>query len=556
MGHRLLPRLVLAGAPLLALVAAELLARKAGGTHAPESYFRILEHDGRPVTDAAGKRLLACDPVMAQLAGRPDVGRRFFSAQRQPGSLRIFCLGASTTYGMGVAPQASFSRYLEARLRRLLDRDDVAVVNVGKTALDSHDYPPLAAELVRFDADLWVVYAGHNELKYPNLGRVQAPTGSWLLSWARRSALLRLFLTSRDAEVPLPVVEKPFLTEAQRARARELFRSGLEAVLREARAVGIPVLFCVPASNVLDKGPRQTLLAGGEAGAEMRAQLREAEQAMGDLVGQNLWRERLEAMTVAHPEAALPFYLLGRVWLEAENVGRARAAFARSLELDALPERAPPDFQQVVREVAREAAAVAIEIPARFEHEARRGVAGDDLFVDYCHPNLWGHWLIADEILRSLRDSEVLVPASAYDAAREPGADRFAAYNAELGLSNTQSAEQRVQTVLGFLGQALSLPTAAPERARLLAVAAEALAAAERLDPELSSLHVARATLAAVQGRSGAARRAIERALAIDAQKTAAYAVLAAQQPAFRRLFNACGIAIEDGQFALKKEDP
>src|SRR5690606_36651928 len=90
-----------------------------------------------------------------------------FPARKQPGTFRIFTLGGSTTYGHPWRASTSFSGWL----RELLAGLDTSaggprrfeVINAGGISYASYRATRLAAELARFEPDLFVVYNGHNE---------------------------------------------------------------------------------------------------------------------------------------------------------------------------------------------------------------------------------------------------------------------------------------------------------------------------------------------------------------------------------------------------------
>src|SRR5262249_40446561 len=155
---------------------------------------------------------------------------------------------------------------LEMRLRALFGRDDVEVVNCGKSGYDSHDWPTLAEELAGFSPDALVIYAGHNEFKRPNLLGVLDPFVGWL---QRSPRATRLLGAPPDRAVePASVVAGGFLTPEQRARGVRQFEAGVGALLDEARRLRIPVVLCLPASNVRDHAPRCSRVpAKGDAAA-------------------------------------------------------------------------------------------------------------------------------------------------------------------------------------------------------------------------------------------------------------------------------------------------
>ena len=106
-----------------------------------------------------------------------------FLKEKPDGSLRIFILGESAAYG---DPDSSFGmgRYLEAILETRYPEQDVEVINLAITAINSNVILPLSKELAHYEADAWVLYMGNNEMVGPyGAGTVfggKAPSTSYI----------------------------------------------------------------------------------------------------------------------------------------------------------------------------------------------------------------------------------------------------------------------------------------------------------------------------------------------------------------------------------------
>src|SRR5262249_28467458 len=148
--RRILARLVLAAATALALAAAFALAEQFLRARAaddpladPPPHFRVLPRSARvPVLDARARRdyVVGSPQLTGESALESGRDRLALTKEKDPGVFRILSLGESTTFGLGYDGIASYSRFLEARLRARLARDDVEVVNCGRSGYDSHDW--------------------------------------------------------------------------------------------------------------------------------------------------------------------------------------------------------------------------------------------------------------------------------------------------------------------------------------------------------------------------------------------------------------------------------
>ena len=64
-------------------------------------------------------------------------------------------------------PTYGFARYLEVMLRERFPRVKFDVVNASITAINSHVLLPMVKDLVQYQPDLFVIYAGNTEVVGP-----------------------------------------------------------------------------------------------------------------------------------------------------------------------------------------------------------------------------------------------------------------------------------------------------------------------------------------------------------------------------------------------------
>src|SRR3974390_2538389 len=85
---------------------------------------------------------------------------------KPPAAYRIYVLGESAAMG-DPDPAYGFSRYLEVMLRQRFPGTRFEVVNTGMVAINSHVSRIMARELAPYKPDLYLVYAGSNEVVGP-----------------------------------------------------------------------------------------------------------------------------------------------------------------------------------------------------------------------------------------------------------------------------------------------------------------------------------------------------------------------------------------------------
>jgi lysophospholipase L1-like esterase len=87
-----------------------------------------------------------------------------FAAEKPAGTLRIFCLGESSTFGLAESDEQVWPRRLEERLRAAVPGRRVEVVNAGVPGYSSYEsLVYLEQEIVRYAPDAVVVYHTWND---------------------------------------------------------------------------------------------------------------------------------------------------------------------------------------------------------------------------------------------------------------------------------------------------------------------------------------------------------------------------------------------------------
>ena len=187
---------------------------------------------------------------------------RDFSPQKQPGALRVICIGGSTTFDIGsVGRDLPWPEALEQELSRRIPGRRVEVINMGipgATALDA--LIDLQMRGMKYEPDLAVLYQGHNDFVYsifpdrPKKSTLypleQRPRG-WVVRWLEQKSLLYgkgqgvLWGLWDRATGVFSGPEGPPLTAEQKNKFIEdsfsAFRANLGSFLVVARENGIAV---------------------------------------------------------------------------------------------------------------------------------------------------------------------------------------------------------------------------------------------------------------------------------------------------------------------------
>ena len=110
----------------------------------------------------------------------------------------------------------------------------------------------------------------------------------------------------------------------------------------------------------------------------------------------------------SQPRFAETHFRLARLLEQAGNWDEAFRHYVAARDLDGLPMRLPSDFQQCYRDVAaRHPHAILIDGPAELHARADHGIIDDVFFADGFHPSLNGYTVLAQAILRKLRQRQI-----------------------------------------------------------------------------------------------------------------------------------------------------
>ena len=366
-------------------------------------------------------------------AVNPDYARRFFADMAEPirrgirmtprpyiepapeGALRVLFAGGSTVQGYPHPKRLSAPSYLQEMLGDLFPERQIEVFNAGITAASSFAVARAVEDgVAALEADLVVVYTGHNELYgvYGAASLAQGGQAVWmkrihysLVQWRLRPLVGKLIgpLGKEWADGPLiEVMSKAGVIPAsdpRRAQAAANLETNLRAVAAFCRARRVPLVLCTVTSN-----------ERGFAPARIEPPLpAEALALYVDFLAQSDREQVSPAALVALAQAEALYaddaYLHFLRGYHLEQVGRgaeARAAYVQARELDPRPWRATAALNEVVRRVAAEEGVLLADVEAHFlAHSPEEGV-GWELMVDHLHPAATGQVLLARAIVAAL----------------------------------------------------------------------------------------------------------------------------------------------------------
>ena len=356
---------------------------------------------------------------------------QFFSIDpvKPRGTYRIFVLGESAAMG---DPDFAygFSRYLEVMLRTRFPAEKFEVVNTGMVAINSHVSLAMAQELAKYQPDMYIVYAGSNEVVGPYGPGTVLTTSSMNLPVIRASIFVRssrigqLLTESGEPKQEWRGMEM-FLDKQVRADSPRMepayrnFASNLKGIVGAAHASGAHVLLSTIATNLRDSAPFGSLhriglstdaLQSWTSLVEHGAALESAQSYLEALKMYN------SAAQIDDQYAELQFRIARCDWALGDYAG-AKEHYVRARDLDTLRFRADSRVNEVIRATAKDSGSEAqlLDAEALFAGESRNGVIGGELLYDHVHLTPLGDYLLARGAFEQIVNA---LPAEARSSAR------------------------------------------------------------------------------------------------------------------------------------------
>ena len=130
-----------------------------------------------------------------------------FPVKKGPDTIRIFCLGGSTTYGHPFDGRTSFPRWLEDLLKASSPDKNFEVINAAGVSYASYRIVPLVREALQYSPDLIVISDAHNEF-------LERRTYSGLLDQGRGLLTVRSALEQLNTYQALKRIVEPLIPGA------------------------------------------------------------------------------------------------------------------------------------------------------------------------------------------------------------------------------------------------------------------------------------------------------------------------------------------------------
>jgi tetratricopeptide (TPR) repeat protein len=342
-----------------------------------------------------------------------------FVVEKPAGSVRIFTLGGSSSYGFPWDASVAFTVMLGEILSAAHPHRTIEAINASGVSYAMHRLNIVADELFQYDPDIFIIYSGHNEFIEPEFfNRLKRRSSArnqveYLLAHTRvYSSMHALLGTLNDRPVQNDVQfdervrrdnSQTYLPPAKEAVVAE-FRWRLRRLIRRAHERGIKVVLCTVPCNLRDWQPEVSFvnsLLDEDAHKQWQEALRSGEAKLTRDEYAAALADFQRALEFS-PNHAMTHYLMAK---SHEGLGQwqeAQQAYGRACDEDASPTRRLSGINRVIRDIADAEGALLVDIDQIFTARSPHGLVGFNLIEDYVHPTLDGHKEIAWHLWEAL----------------------------------------------------------------------------------------------------------------------------------------------------------
>ncbi|MCK5033929.1 MAG: hypothetical protein KAS18_09855 [Calditrichia bacterium] len=375
----------------------------------------------------------------------PQLTEQKFVKNKNRNTIRLVCLGGSTTAGFPYEVNINFPYFIKSRLQWLFPNKNIEVINLGISAINSHAVLDFLPEVLKLNPDAVLIYMGHNEF-YGALGLASIESiGSnrtfikfYLeLKEFRTYQLVRTivwnllnFFKSDSNKKQHGTLMKEIISQSQISYKSELynktienFHYNLEDVVDFLTRNKVPILISDVVSNIKDQPPLgqdEILIQNGD----IRRQLQKAKTFKNDYDFQ-LAKKTYEEILLRDSTIASVLYNYAKCLYNLSEFKKAKKFYLKARDYDVMRFRAPKEINAIIKEVCLNKNAIFVSSDSIFQSNSEHGIAGKSLFLEHLHPNVKGCYLIASSFIEGLKKSEIFCIKDKWPIKREKTTEEY-----------------------------------------------------------------------------------------------------------------------------------
>ncbi|MBI2029812.1 hypothetical protein HYT02_05325, partial [Candidatus Gottesmanbacteria bacterium] len=329
--------------------------------------------------------------------------------------LRLYVYGGSTTAGFPV-PKLSFVNQLSYQLHHVFKDKNVDVRNLGWSGFTSTTDRYSVISTFWHKPDAMIVYVSHNEFVHPEIDTLSLYRT--ISIFRDKSALFRLLLAAsntnkkpdsvEDNEEPIERKRVPYRLIWPYYRVKmAILKKNYKAIAQIAADNNIPLIFITATSNVGQWSPPEQPVTFFTPSKKNQADLKKVRS----LLKENRLSEAEKITSYyleKNPKDAYFLFMQGQIEEMRGNWDQARYDFEEAKDQDLLQWRANNEINDFVRSLDNGETVRVLNAEEIFKNHSPNRITDYSLFLDNVHPNVQGHYLLANSIVDLLKKDRIV----------------------------------------------------------------------------------------------------------------------------------------------------
>ena len=284
-------------------------------------------------------------------------------------SYRVFLIGEAALSGWPYSAEHSLQKKLDNLFGDFLTNENIEIITISSAGFNTSQAVDIIPRILELKPDLIVLYTGHNEFYgYQGYSTISSQSKSFLFGFAQ-TLLNKIGVVNSikydksvdDLEVLLPFNSDEQIIAASQKEYKKIksqYQSNVNKIISICKENKIQLALTVLSDNYLLP-------------------------PIGVIGGKN------------HASADI-IYNNARMALTRDgNPIKATQLFKKSKDADAFRLRIPEDFIQSLRKISSQSKVSLADVNSEFIKNSHNEIPGDELFLDYIHPNSNGLNIIA-----------------------------------------------------------------------------------------------------------------------------------------------------------------
>jgi len=364
------------------------------------------------------------DTNLFDLIKHSDISDRTFN---------IYYFGGSTMVGEPFEDHISIPHLVNYMLNGRLNGKEIRSINVSGPGADFGYNLQKLRTILKYKKtthpDLCVFYSGHNEwLKFSIPEYRPSSLKERIFLWfLKHSIFVKIrYHIACPVKYPLEIDDRRFFDEplVSPEKHEEIITNYTDSIARSIEVLkdsDTPFIFLTLAANVSSWGPNRSVFSGDKNDKEPFQELFIQGEVFERTGEYNKALDSYGDSLDLCDSYAETYYRLGKCYEKIGDHQKAWSAYRKAIDFDGYPVMGVSSQNDFIRNICEKQAVPLIDSEGLFRDNSPNRITDMTLFVDYCHPNITGYILLAEniaqkiiemfspgKILRDVSESEVI----------------------------------------------------------------------------------------------------------------------------------------------------